>query len=242
MSGHSKWANIKHQKAAADAKKGSIFTKIIREITVSTKKGGADPSSNPALRLAMEKASASNMPKDTVNRAIQRGSGALFGAEYIEVRYEGYAPDSAAIIVDCLTDNKVRTVAAVRHEFSKYGGNLGTEGCVSYMFKHCGLLVFSPYVSEEQIMGVALSHEVEDVVKQDDGSIEVTTLPSSFFDIKNAFEEASLVPELSRIVMQPEAEITLSPDSEKKVRKLVSSLEDIDDVREVFTNVNFLQY
>ncbi|WP_092484098.1 YebC/PmpR family DNA-binding transcriptional regulator [Candidatus Ichthyocystis hellenicum] len=242
MSGHSKWSNIKHQKSAADAKRGKAFTKIIREITVATKKGGPDPNSNPSLRLAMEKASSANMPKDTVNRAVQRGSGALAGADYVEVRYEGYAPDGAAIIVDCLTDNKIRTVAAVRHEFSKSGGNLGTDGCVSYMFDHCGLFIFSPYVSEEAVMEIALSRDVEDVVKQEDGSIEVVTTPSLFFDTKQAFEDKGLVPDLAMVVMKPEVEITLSTEAERKVRNLISALEDLDDVREVFSNVDFVNF
>src|SRR5438876_6108015 len=203
MAGHSKWANIKHRKAATDAKRGAIFSRLIREITVASRMGGGDPSFNPRLRLAVDKATDHNMPKDTIERAIKRGSGGLEGANYEEVRYEGYGINGAAVIVDCMTDNRTRTVADVRHAFSKYGGNLGTDGSVAYLFKHCGQIVFAPGTSEEKVLEAALDAGAEDVVRNDDGSVEVICAPADFVAVRNGLGKAGLEPALADITMRP---------------------------------------
>ena len=235
MAGHSKWANIKHKKAATDAKRGKIFTRLIREITVSAKLGGSDVSTNPRLRLAVDKAAANNMPKDTVDRAIKRGAGELEGINYEEVRYEGYGINGAAVIVDCLTDNRVRTVADVRHAFSKYGGNLGTDGSVAFLFRHCGQLVFAPGTDENKLMGVALDSGADDVVNHDDGSIEVITAPNDFVAVKDALAKAKLEPEFAEVTMKPTTEVDFSGDEAARMQKLLDALEAIDDVQDVYT-------
>jgi YebC/PmpR family DNA-binding regulatory protein len=235
MAGHSKWANIKHKKAATDAKRGKIFTRLIREITVSARLGGSDISTNPRLRLAADKAAANNMPKDTVDRAIKRGAGELEGINYEEVRYEGYGINGAAVIVDCLTDNRVRTVADVRHAFSKYGGNLGTDGSVAFLFKHCGQLIFAPGTNGEKLMDVALESGADDVIDHDDGSIEVITAPNDFVAVKEALAKAKLEPELAEVTMKPATEIDFAGDDAAKMQKLLDALEAIDDVQDVYT-------
>jgi len=236
MAGHSKWANIKHKKAATDAKRGKIFTRLIREITVAAKLGGADSSSNPRLRLAIDKPLDNNMPKDTIERAAKRGAGELEGVSYDQVRYEGYGINGAAVIVDCLTDNKVRTVAEVRHAFSKYGGNMGTDGSVSFMFKHCGQFVFAPGVDSDKLMEVALDAGAEDVVDHDDGSTEVITAPADFMTVKDALAAAKLKPELAEVTMKPATEVALAGDEAGRMQKLLDAIESLDDVQEVFTN------
>jgi YebC/PmpR family DNA-binding regulatory protein len=235
MAGHSKWANIKHKKAATDAKRGKIFTRLIREITVSAKLGGSDVSTNPRLRLAVDKAAANNMPKDTVDRAAKRGAGELEGINYDEVRYEGYGINGAAVIVDCLTDNRVRTVADVRHAFSKYGGNLGTDGSVAFLFRHCGQLVFAPGTDENKLIGVALEAGADDVINHDDGSIEVITAPNDFVAVKDALAKAKLEPEFAEVTMKPITEVEFTSDDAAKMQKLLDALEAIDDVQDVYT-------
>src|SRR5438270_2522742 len=236
MAGHSKWANIKHRKAATDAKRGAIFSRLIREITVASRLGGGDASANPRLRLAMDKAMDNNMPKDTIERAVKRGSGGLEGANYEEIRYEGYGINGAAVIVDCLTDNRTRTVADVRHAFSKYGGNLGTDGSVAFLFKHCGQLVFAPGVDENKLMDAALESGAEDVVNNADGSIEVITTPHDFVAVKDALSKAGLKPEFAEVTMKPSTEVELAGDDAEKMQKLLDALEAIDDVQNVYTN------
>jgi YebC/PmpR family DNA-binding regulatory protein len=236
MAGHSKWANIKHKKAATDAKRGKIFTRLIREITVAAKLGGADASSNPRLRLAIDKALDNNMPKDTIERAAKRGAGELEGVSYDQVRYEGYGINGAAVIVDCLTDNKVRTVAEVRHAFSKYGGHMGTDGSVLFMFKHCGQFVFAPGVDTDKLMEVALDAGAEDVVDNDDGSTEVITAPADFMAVKDALAAAKLKPELAEVTMKPSTEVALAGDGAARMQKLLDAIESLDDVQDVFTN------
>jgi YebC/PmpR family DNA-binding regulatory protein len=235
MAGHSKWANIKHKKAATDAKRGKIFTRLIREITVSARLGGSDISTNPRLRLAVDKAAANNMPKDTVDRAIKRGAGELEGINYDEVRYEGYGINGAAVIVDCLTDNRVRTVADVRHAFTKYGGNLGTDGSVAFLFRHCGQLVFAPGTDENKLIDVALESGADDVVNHDDGSIEIITSPNDFVAVKDALAKAKLDPEFAEVTMKPTAEVDFSGDDAARMQKLLDALEAIDDVQDVYT-------
>jgi len=236
MAGHSKWANIKHKKAAADAKRGKIWTRLIKEITVAAKLGGGDIDSNPRLRLAMEKAMDANMPKDNIQRAIQRGVGGLEGANYEEIRYEGYGLAGAAIIVDCLTDNRTRTVAEVRHAFSKHGGNMGTEGSVAFMFTHCGQFLFAPETPEDKLMDAALESGADDVVTHDDGSIEVTCPPNDFAAVKSALEAAGFKAEMADVVMKPQNEVSFVGDDAVKMQKLLDALENLDDVQEVFTN------
>ena len=236
MAGHSKWANIQHRKGRQDEKRGRIFTRLIKEITVAAKLGGADPNSNPRLRLAMDKAGDANMPKDKVTDAIKRGTGQLEGVEYEEIRYEGYGIGGAAVIVDCLTDNRTRTVAEVRHAFSKHGGNLGTDGSVSFMFKHCGQLIFPPGSSEEKIMEVALEAGAEDVVSAEDGAIEVICPPNDFQILKAALEKSGLKPELAEITMRASTDSELSGEDAAKMQKLLDALESLDDVQEVYTN------
>ena len=237
MAGHSKWANIKHKKAAQDAKRGKIFTRLIKEITVAARLGGGDPNSNPRLRLAMDKAFGHNMPKDNVERAIKRGCGELEGVNYEEIRYEGYGISGAAVMVDCMTDNRTRTVAAVRHAFTKHGGNLGTDGSVAYLFKHCGQLLFAPGVSEAQLLEVALEAGAEDVISNDDGSLEVITSFDMFVPVKDTLEKADLTAELAEVTWKPENEILLQGDDAVKMQKLLDALEDIDDVQDVYTSV-----
>jgi YebC/PmpR family DNA-binding regulatory protein len=235
MAGHSKWANIKHRKAAADAKKGKVFTRVIKEITVAARLGGADPAMNPRLRLALDKAAEANMPKDTCERAAKRGAGELEGVSYEEIRYEGYGAAGAAVMVDCLTDNRTRTVAEVRHAFTKNGGNLGTDGSVAYLFKHCGQFVFAPGTSEDKVMEAALDAGAEDVVSNDDGSIEVVCAPGDFQAVRDALAKAGLKPELAEITMKPVTENTLTGEDAGKMQKLLEVLESLDDVQEVYT-------
>jgi YebC/PmpR family DNA-binding regulatory protein len=239
MAGHSKWANIQHRKGRQDAKRGKIFTRLIKEITVAAKLGDSDPATNPRLRLAMEKAYENNMPKDNVERAIKRGAGELDGVDYIELRYEGYGIAGAAVMVDCMTDNKTRTVADVRHAFTKYGGNLGTDGSVSFLFKHCGQMVFAPGTDENALMEVALNAGAEDIINNDDGSIEVLTSPHDFGEVKRRLEEAGFKPEIGEVVMKPENEVVLTGDDAARMQKLLDALEDLDDVQEVYTNAAF---
>ncbi|WP_374567150.1 YebC/PmpR family DNA-binding transcriptional regulator [Nitrosomonas sp.] len=235
MAGHSKWANIKHKKAAQDAKRGKVFTRLIKEITVAARMGGADPESNPRLRLAVDKAYDQNMPKDNIERAIKRGSGALEGVDYEEIRYEGYGIGGAAVMVDCMTDNRVRTVADVRHAFTKYSGNLGTDGSVSFLFKHCGQLIFAPGTNEEQLIDAALDGGAEDVISNDDGSIEVITAPYDFINVKQALEKAGFKAEHAEVTMKPSTEVVLTGDDAVKMQKLLDALENLDDVQDVYT-------
>jgi YebC/PmpR family DNA-binding regulatory protein len=236
MAGHSKWANIKHKKAATDAKRGKVWTRLIKEITVAARLGGGDIDSNPRLRLAIDKAADANMPKDNVTRAIQRGSGGLEGANYEEIRYEGYGINGAAIIVDCMTDNRVRTVAEVRHAFSKFGGNMGNEGSVAFLFKHCGQLLFAPGTSEDALMEAALEAGADDVVTDDEGGIEVITPPHDFSTVKDALEKAGFKAEMAEIIMKPSTETEFTGDDAVKMQKLLDALENLDDVQEVYTN------
>lgn len=235
MAGHSKWANIKHKKAAADAKRGKIFTRLIKEITVAARMGGGDPGSNPRLRLAVDKAYDQNMPKDTIERAIKRGSGDLEGVSYEEVRYEGYGIDGAAIMVDCLTDNKTRTVADVRHAFTKYGGNLGTDGSVAFLFAHCGQLMFSPGTDEDRLMEAALEAGADDVIANEDGSFEVVTPPYEFSPVKAALEKSGFKSEFSEVTMKAQNETELAGDDAARMQKLLDALENLDDVQAVYT-------
>jgi len=236
MAGHSKWANIQHRKGRQDAKRGKIFTRLIKEITVASRLGGSDSGANPRLRLAMEKAYANNMPKDTIERAIKRGSGELEGVSYEEIRYEGYGIAGAAVIVDCMTDNRVRTVAEVRHAFAKNGGNMGAEGSVAFLFKHCGQLLFAPGTSEDKVMEAALDAGAEDVIANDDGSIEVITAPADFLPVKEGLEKAGLKAEVAEVTMKPTTENPLGNDDSVKMQKLLDALESLDDVQEVYTS------
>jgi YebC/PmpR family DNA-binding regulatory protein len=235
MAGHSKWANIKHRKAAADAKKGKVFTRLIKEITVAAKLGGGDPGTNPRLRLAMDKAREANMTKDSVQNAIKRGSGQLDGVSYEEVRYEGYGTGGAAVMVDCLTDNRTRTVAEVRHAFTKNGGNVGSDGSVAYLFKHCGQFLFAPGTSEDKVMEAAIDAGADDVVRNEDGSVEVICAPAQFAAVKEALDKAGLKPELAEITMKPTAEAALAGDDAARMRQLLDALENLDDVQNVYT-------
>ena len=235
MAGHSKWANIKHKKAATDAKRGKIFTRLIKEITVAAKLGGGDVASNPRLRLAVDKAYDNNMPKDNVERAIKRGTGDMEGVNYEEIRYEGYGINGAAVMVDCLTDNRVRTVADVRHAFTKYGGNLGTDGSVAFLFKHCGQMIFSPETIEEKLFEVALDAGAEDVMSHDDGSFEVITSPQDFGAVKAALEASGIRPEHADVTMRPENETVFSGEDAVRMQELLDALENLDDVQEVYT-------
>ncbi len=239
MAGHSKWANIKFRKAAQDAKRGKLFTKLIREITVAARAGGGDSASNPRLRAAVEKALAGNMTRDTVDRAIKRGTGELEGVSYEEVRYEGYAHGGVAVLVDCTTDNRNRTVGEVRHLFSKHGGNLGTEGSVAYLFSKIGLFVFAPTVDEEAVMEVVVVAGAEEVETALDGSIEVITTPELFDTVRAALAQQGLEPEIAQIVQRPATETELDGDGAQKVVSLVDALEEMDDVQDVFTNASF---
>ena len=237
MAGHSKWANIQHRKGRQDEKRGKLFTRLIKEITVAAKLGGGDAAINPRLRLAVEKASDANMPKDTVQRAIQKGVGGLVGVNYEEIRYEGYGIAGAAVIVDVMTDNRTRTVAEVRHAFSKYGGNLGTDGSVAFMFKHCGQFLFAPGTSEDRVMEVAIDAGAEDVTSDDEGGIEVVCAPNDFSHVKAALEGAGLKAEVAEITMKPVTETDLNGDDAVRMQKLLDVIENLDDVQQVYTNV-----
>jgi YebC/PmpR family DNA-binding regulatory protein len=235
MAGHSKWANIQHRKGRQDEKRGAAFSKIAKEVTVAAKMGGGDPGFNPRLRLAVDKGKAVNMPKDKIENAIKKGTGELEGVSYEELRYEGYGIAGAAVMVDCLTDNKVRTVAEVRHGFAKHGGNLGTDGSVAFMFKHCGQLIFAPGVSEEAVMDAAIEAGAEDVSSNDDGSVEVITAPNDFLAVKDALEKAGLKPEFAEVTMKPQSETVFAGDDAAKMQKLLDALESLDDVQAVYT-------
>jgi YebC/PmpR family DNA-binding regulatory protein len=235
MAGHSKWANIQHRKGRQDAKRGKVFTRLIKEITVAARLGGGDAGANPRLRLALDKAREANMPKDTTQNAIGRGTGTLEGVNYEEIRYEGYGIGGAAIIVDCMTDNRTRTVAEVRHAFAKNGGNLGTDGSVAFLFKHCGQFLFAPGLTEDKVMEVALDAGAEDVVANEDGSIEVICAPADFTQVGAGLAKAGLKPEIAEITMKPTLENALAGEDSVKMRKLLDALEGLDDVQEVYT-------
>jgi len=239
MAGHSKWANIKFRKAAQDAKRGKLFTRLIREITVSARSGGGDSASNPRLRTAIDKALGANMTRDTVDRAIKRGTGELEGVSYEEIRYEGYAPGGVAVLVDTMTDNRNRTVGEVRHIFSKHGGNLGTDGSVAYLFSKIGLFVFAPGVDEEKVMEVSVGAGADDVETADDGSIEVLTAPEQFDDVLAALTQAGLSPDVAEVVQRPSNETPVIGEDAEKVMRLIDALEELDDVQDVFTNATF---
>ncbi len=236
MAGHSKWANIQHRKGRQDAKRGKIFTRLIKEITVAARMGGGDLGSNPRLRMAVDKAKAESMPKDNIENAIKRGTGTLDGVNYEEIRYEGYGIGGSAVMVDCLTDNRNRAVADVRHAFSKYGGNLGTDGSVSFLFKHCGTLLFPPKTDEDKVMEVALDAGADDVVANDDGTIEVITSPSEFTFVKEALEKAGLSAVFAEVTMKALNDTELKGDDAVKMQKLLDALDDLDDVQEVYTS------
>jgi YebC/PmpR family DNA-binding regulatory protein len=236
MAGHSKWANIQHRKGRQDEKRGRIWTRVIRDIMVAAREGGGDPAANPRLRLAIDKAKAANMPADTIKRNIDKATGNLEGVNYEEIRYEGYGIGGAAIIVDTITDNRVRTVAEVRHAFSKYGGNLGTEGSVAFQFKHCGQLLFAPGTSEDKVMEAALDAGAEDVITGEDGSIEVLTAPGELEAVKEALEKAGLKPEVAEVTMRAETPIELGGEDGQRMQKLLDVIEDLDDVQAVYTN------
>lgn len=239
MAGHSKWANIKHRKAAQDAKRGKVFTKHIREITVAAREGGGDVDMNPALRIAVDKALGANMTRDTIERAIKRGTGDLEGVNYEDIRYEGYAPCGIAVMVECSTDNKNRTVAEVRHAFSKYNGNMGNEGSVAYMFQKLGVIIMAEGADEEQVMEVVLDAGAEDIVTHDDGTVEINCAATDYVAVVSALNEAGMAIESSEVTQRAENEIALGDDDAEKVIKLVDALEDLDDVQEVFTNADF---
>lgn len=235
MAGHSKWANIQHRKGRQDAKRGKIFTKIIKEITVAARLGGGDPAMNPRLRAAVAEAKVENMPSDNITRAIKKGTGELEGVSYEEIRYEGYGINGAAIIIDCLTDNKQRAVMDVRHALTKHGGNLGTDGSVAFLFKHCGQIVFEPGVSEDHVMEVALEAGAEDIIADEDGSIEVLTDPADFVTVKEALEAAGLTPAMAEVTMKPLNEVEFTGEDAVKMQKILDMLEDLDDVQDVYT-------
>ena len=239
MAGHSKWANIRFRKERQDAKRGKIFTRLIREITVAARNGGGDPNFNPRLRAAIDKAKEHNMPSENIERAIKRGTGELEGVSYEEIRYEGYGPGGAAVLVDCITDNRTRTVAEVRHAFSKHGGNLGTEGCVAFQFKHCGQMIFAPGTDEEALLEAALEAGAEDVIPNYDGSIEVITPPFELERIRAALEAAGFTPAMAEVVWKPLNEIELTGEDAAKMRKLLDALESLDDVQAVYTSAVF---
>ena len=239
MAGHSKWANIQHRKGRQDEKRGAAFSKIAKEMTVAAKMGGGDPGFNPRLRLAIDKGKAVNMPKDKIDNAIKKGTGELEGVDYVEIRYEGYGIGGAAVMVDCLTDNKTRTVADVRHAFNKHGGNMGTDGCVAFQFKHCGQMLFAPGTDEAALMDAAIEAGAEDVVTNEDSSFEVITAPGDFIAVKDALEAAGFTPEFGEVTMKPENETELAGDDAVRMQKLIDALEAIDDVQEVYTSAAF---
>lgn len=239
MAGHSKWANIQHRKGAQDAKRGKIFTKLIREITTASRVGGGDAATNPRLRLAMDKALAANMPKDNIERAIKRGTGELEGVAYEEVRYEGYAPGGVAVMVDCMTDNRNRTVAEVRHAFSKHGGNLGADGSVAYLFSHTGVLSFAAEVGEERLLEAALEAGAEDIVTNDDGTFDVLVSPDQYADVQQALKQAGLEPMNAELTMRAATSVTLDDEAAASVLKLLDVLEDLDDAQNVYSNADF---
>ena len=238
MAGHSKWANIQHRKGAQDAKRGKLFTKLIREITVAARAGGGDPNSNPRLRLAIDKALAGNMTKDTIERAVKRGSGAQEGDNYEEVRYEGYGPGGTAVMVDCMTDNRNRTVAEVRHAFSKCGGNLGTSGSVAFQFNHSGVISYPSGADEDAVMEAALEAGAEDVVNNDDGSFDVLTTPDGFMEVKEALTGAGLAPESAEVTMRATTPSAVDLNDAQKMIRLLDMLEDLDDVQNVYSNAD----
>lgn len=239
MAGHSKWANIQHRKGKQDAKRGKLFTRLIREINVASRMGGSDPESNPRLRLAIDKALSGNMTKDTIDRAVKRGAGELEEVNYEEIRYEGYGTAGVAIMVDCLSDNRNRTVAEVRHAFSKYGGNMGTDGSVAYLFSKIGVLVYPPGTDEDTIMEAALEAGAEDIVALDDGSVEVTTDAESFMDVKQAIEAAGHAAVHAGVTMKAATEVALDDEQSEKLLKMLDAIEDLDDVQDVYTNADF---
>jgi YebC/PmpR family DNA-binding regulatory protein len=241
MAGHSKWANIQHRKGRQDEKRGRIWTRLIREIVVAARHGGGDLAMNPRLRLAVEKAKAANMPADTIRKNVDKATGNLEGTSYEEVRYEGYGIGGAAVLIDCMTDNRVRTVAEVRHAFSKYGGNLGSEGSVAFQFRHCGQFVFAPGTNEDAVMTAALDAGADDVVSGDDGSIEVLSSPADFEAVQAGLAKAGLVPEVAEVTMRPENVITLSGDDATRMQKLIDVIEDLDDVQAVYHNAELDQ-
>ena len=241
MAGHSKWANIQHRKGRQDEKRGRIWTRLIREIMVAARSGGGDLSANPRLRLAVDKAKAANMPADNIKRNIDKATGNLEGVNYEEIRYEGYGIGGAAIIVDTMTDNKVRTVAEVRHIFSKYGGNMGTEGSVAFQFRHCGQIILAPGTSEDQVMEVALEAGADDVITDDEGAIEVLTGPGEFEKVRNALEAAGLKPEVAEVTLRPENTVALAGEDGARMQKLLDMLEDLDDVQDVFHNAEIAE-
>jgi len=238
VAGHSKWANIQHRKGRQDEKRGKIWTRIIREITVAARAGGGDLGTNPRLRLAVERAKAANMPADRVKYNIDKATGNQEGVSYEEIRYEGYGIGSAAILVDTMTDNKVRTVAEVRHAFSKHGGNMGTEGSVAFQFKHCGQLIFAPGTDEDKLMEAALEAGAEDVIADDDGAIEVLTAYVDFESVKNALEVAGFKPDMADVIMRPENPIELTGDDAVRMQKLLDVLEELDDVQDIYHNAH----
>ena len=235
MAGHSKWANIQHRKGRQDEKRGAAFSRVAKEITVAAKMGGGDANFNPRLRMAVEKAKAVNMPKDKIENAIKKGTGELEGVDYVEIRYEGYGIGGAAVMVDCLTDNKTRTVAEVRHAFNKHGGNMGTDGCVAFQFKHCGQLIFAPGTDEAKLMDAAIEAGADDVATNDDGSVEVITAPGDFLAVKEALEGAGFKPEYAEVTMKPEGETELAGEDALRMQKLLDALDGLDDVQEVYT-------
>lgn len=239
MAGHSKWANIQHRKKAQDAKRGKLFTKLIREIVVAARAGGGDADTNPRLRMAIDKALAGNMTKDTIERAVKRGSGDMDGDNYDEIRYEGYGAGGVAVMVDCMTDNRNRTVAEVRHAFSKCGGNLGNDGSVAYLFSQIGVMNYAEDADEDALMEAALEAGAEDVTVEEDGSIEVLTAPETFSDVKDAMVAAGLEPEFAEVTQRPATQADLDVETAQKVIRLVDMLEDLDDVQNVYTNANF---
>ena len=239
MAGHSKWANIRRHKGAQDAKRGKIFTRLIREVTVAARIGGGDPAHNPRLRTAIDKALAQNMPKDNLERAIKRGTGELEGAQYEEIRYEGYGPGGVAVLVECATDNRTRTVGEVRHAFAKHGGNLGTDGSVAYLFKKFGVLSYAPGGNEDKIMEAALEANADDVMTDDDGGIEVLTKPENFHAVNDAMTKAGLAPQHAEIAQRAGVDVSLDAETAEKVMKLLEVLEDLDDVQNVYTNADF---
>jgi YebC/PmpR family DNA-binding regulatory protein len=239
MAGHSKWANIQHRKGRQDEKRGAAFSRVVKEITVAARMGGGEAGFNPRLRLAVDKAKAINMPKDKIENAIKKGTGELEGVNYEEVRYEGYGIGGAAVIVDCLTDNKTRTVAEVRHAFSKHGGNLGTDGCVAFSFRHCGQFLFAPGASEEIIMNAALEAGADDVIAQDDGSIEVLSAPGQFLGVQDALTKAGLKPDFAEVTMKAEGETVLTGEEATTMQKLLDALDGLDDVQAVYSTAVF---